>query len=159
MDKDELEQLVEDYQRLFHKVLQRCSIFPGQNDYDDYLQELRVLFFLKAQPYDSRGLFEAENNVSYLFKYLLWYLIDQKRKPVHETPEMEEDLLMLLQGEEEGFEAIEALEYLDDFYDQLKPKDRLKVMALLTDDTLSRQNRSNYRRYFRKNFKLFFKKL
>ncbi|WP_231556737.1 hypothetical protein [Tetragenococcus muriaticus] len=47
MQTTELNQLVQDYQRLFHKVLRKCSIFPGQPDYEDHMQELRLLFFLK----------------------------------------------------------------------------------------------------------------
>ncbi|MDN6385090.1 MAG: sigma-70 family RNA polymerase sigma factor, partial [Tetragenococcus koreensis] len=80
MKTTELNQLVQDYQRLFHKVLRKCSIFPGQPDYEDHMQELRLLFFLKAKPYESRGLFEAECNVSYLYRFLLWSIIDKKRK-------------------------------------------------------------------------------
>ena len=33
MEQQELNQLIQDYERLFHKVLQRCSLFPGQVDY------------------------------------------------------------------------------------------------------------------------------
>lgn len=158
MEIQELEQLVTDYQRLFHKVLRRCSIFPGQNDYEDYLQELRLRFYLKAEPYISRGHFEAENQVYYLFNYLLWYLVDQKRKMTFEYQEIQDEVLLMLQGEEEGFETIESLEDLEGFYGRLKPKDQLKVVALLSDEDLSRQSRSNYRKYFRKHFDLFFKK-
>lgn len=155
MNEQELAELVNDYQRLFYKVLRKCSIFPGQNDFDDYLQELRILFYLRAKKYPSRGMFEAENNVSYLFKYLLWYVIDQKRKFVPQIEEVQEGTL---HGHiEERFEDVETTAEFDAFYQQLLPKDQKKVLALLVDDQLSRQNRSRYRRYFREKKRNFFK--
>ncbi len=158
MEKQELEQIVDDYQRLFYKVLRRCGIFPGQNDFEDHLQELRILFFLRAEKYPSRGLFEAENNVSYLFRHLLWHIVDQKRKTSPEEKEIQDEELLLLQGVEERFDEVETLAQFDRFYQQLKPKDQRKVVALLTDAGLSRQNRSRYRKYFQTKCKLFLKK-
>jgi len=49
MEQQELNQLIQDYERLFHKVLQRCSLFPGQVDYEDHLQELRLLFLCEQK--------------------------------------------------------------------------------------------------------------
>uniref|UniRef100_UPI00403F5C66 sigma-70 family RNA polymerase sigma factor n=1 Tax=Candidatus Enterococcus willemsii TaxID=1857215 RepID=UPI00403F5C66 len=156
MSEQELTELVNDYQRLFYKVLRRCSIFPGQNDFDDYLQELRILFYVRAKKYPSRGTFEAENNISYLFKYLLWYVVDQKRKFVPQLEEVQEETL---RGQmEERFEDVETMAAFDAFYHRLLPKDQKKVLALLFDDQLSRQNRSRYRQYFRKKKHIFFKK-
>lgn len=80
MTNEELDELIQDYEGLFRKVLQRCGLFPGQADFEDYLQELRVLFYLRAKEYASRGLFEMDNEVTYLFKFLLWRIVDQKRK-------------------------------------------------------------------------------
>ena len=155
MSSEELNQLVDDYQRLFYKVLRRCGIFPGQSDFDDYLQELRLRFYLRAESYESRGQFEAANSVTYLFKYCLWYIIDQKRHYSPDLQEFQEE--MATKVEEKLFEEIETLDEIQQFYFQLKPKEQLKLVALLDDYQLSRQTRSRYRAYFRKKFNLFFK--
>ncbi|WP_207942095.1 hypothetical protein DOK78_002976 [Enterococcus sp. DIV2402] len=159
MKQQELEQLVQDYQGLFYKVLRRCSIFPGQTDFEDYFQELRILFFLRAEKYESRGYFEAENNISYLFRYLLWYLIDEKRKEQKAGIKVQDEFLLEIQIEEADYDTLAELAEFETFYHQLKAKDQQKVVALLTDEKLSRQSRSRYRKYFRENFKLFFKKV
>ena len=72
MEQQELNQLIQDYERLFHKVLQRCSLFPGQVDYEDHLQELRLLFFMRAKEYATKSEFKAANDITYLFRHLLW---------------------------------------------------------------------------------------
>lgn len=159
MTNEELDQLVRDYEGLFHRVLQRCGIFPGQETYEDDLQELRLLFFLRAQKYPSRGFFEMENNITLLFRYLLWRLVDTKRKKMIDTYGNGEELFLYLAKEEEQYQEVELLDQLNDFYLQLSQKDREKCQALLSDETLSRQNRSRYRNYFSKHFKSFFKKV
>lgn len=159
MNQHELEQLVDDYQRLFYKVLRRCSIFPGQNDFEDYLQELRILFFLRAKKYATRGQFEAENNISYLFRYLLWYVIDEKRKEQKAVEQVQDEFLLEIQVNETDYETIAELAEFETFYRQLKPKDQQKVVALLTDHDITRQKRSRYRKYFRDKFQFFSKKV
>ena len=159
MNQHELEQLVDDYQRLFYKVLRRCSIFPGQNDFEDYLQELQILFFLRAKKYATRGQFEAENNISYLFRYLLWYVIDEKRKEQKAVEQVQDEFLLEIQVDETDYETIAELAEFETFYRQLKPKDQQKVVALLTDHDITRQKRSLYRKYFRDKFQFFSKKV
>lgn len=159
MNQHELEQLVDDYQRLFYKVLRRCSIFPGQNDFEDYLQELRILFFLRAKKYATRGQFEVENNISYLFRYLLWYVIDEKRKEQKAVTQVQDEFLLEIQVDETDYETIAELAEFETFYRQLKPKDQQKVVALLTDHDITRQKRSRYRKYFRDKFQFFSKKV
>lgn len=159
MNQHELEQLVDDYQRLFYKVLRRCSIFPGQNDFEDYLQELRILFFLRAKKYATREQFEVENNISYLFRYLLWYVIDEKRKEQKAVEQVQDEFLLEIQVDETDYETIAELAEFETFYRQLKPKDQQKVVALLTDHDITRQKRSRYRKYFRDKFQFFSKKV
>lgn len=159
MTNEELDQLVRDYKGLFYRVLQRCGTFPGQAAYEDELQELRLLFFLRAQQYETRGLFEMENDVTYLFRHLLWRLVDGKRKKVVETYGNGEELFLYLAEEESLYEEVELLDQLNAFYKQLSQKDQKKCQALLSDETLPRQSRSRYRNYFYKHFKTFFKNL
>ncbi|MDN6701791.1 MAG: sigma-70 family RNA polymerase sigma factor [Tetragenococcus koreensis] len=153
MQTKELDQLVQDYQRLFYKVLRKCSIFPGQPDYEDHMQELRLLFFLKAKPYETRGLFEAENNVSYLYRFLLWSIIDKKRKKDPKDHEVNDEDVLSLQQAETNFNEIELLDEFITVYNHLLAKDQRKVLALLENTELSRQNRHRYRMRLRKLFK------
>lgn len=153
MQTTELNQLVQDYQRLFYKVLRKCSIFPGQPDYEDHMQELRLLFFLKAKPYETRGLFEAENNVSYLYRFLLWSIIDKKRKKDPKDHEVNDEEVLSLQQAETNFNEIELLDEFITVYNHLLAKDQRKVLALLENTELSRQNRHRYRMRLRKLFK------
>lgn len=153
MQTKELDQLVQDYQRLFYKVLRKCSIFPGQPDYEDHMQELRLLFFLKAKPYETRGLFEAENNVSYLYRFLLWSIIDKKRKKDPKDHEVNDEDVLSLQQAETNFNEIELLDEFITVYNHLLAKDQRKVLALLENTDLSRQNRHRYRMRLRKLFK------
>ncbi|MBM7709055.1 sigma-70 family RNA polymerase sigma factor [Enterococcus lemanii] len=157
MTNEELDELIQDYEGLFRKVLQRCGLFPGQADFEDYLQELRVLFYLRAKEYASRGLFEMDNEVTYLFKFLLWRIVDQKRKKMIQIKEVEEEILVNLQIQiEPKFEAVETATTFTAFYERLTIKDRQKCQALLEDETISRQQRSRYRAYFKKQFQNFF---
>lgn len=153
MQTKELDQLVQDYQRLFYKVLRKCSIFPGQADYEDHMQELWLLFFLKAKPYETRGLFEAENNVSYLYRFLLWSIIDKKRKKDPKDHEVNDEEVLSLQKAESNFNEIELLDEFMTAYSHLLAKDQRKVLALLENTDLSRQNRHRYRMRLRKLFK------
>lgn len=154
MKQQELDQLVQDYSRLFYKVLRKCSIFPGQADYDDHLQELRLLFFLKAKPYESRGQFEAENNVTYIFRFLLWSVIDKKRKKdPHDYEIQDEEILLFQTDNEDEFSEIELMDEFISMYQKLKEKDQLKVLALLENSDISRQKRHNYRMRLRKLLK------
>src|SRR5699024_3739407 len=153
MKQTELDQLLEDYSRLFYKVLHKCSIFPGQADYEDHLQELRLLFFLRAKPYESRALFEAENNITYLFRFLLWSIIDKKRKKDPHDYEIQDEEILLLQKDEGEFAEVELMDEFLSIYQKLKEKDQRKVLALLENSDLSRQNRHRYRMRLRKLFK------
>lgn len=159
MEEEGLNQLIQDYERLFFKVLQRCGIFPGQADYEDHLQELRLLLFLRAQKYPSRGHFEMENDVTYLFRYLLWRIVDVKRKKYLVIEEVSDEILEYLPSETMNEEEMETQDQLQRFYQQLSEKDQKKCQALLEGESLSRQKRSRYRQYFRKNFQLFFEKV
>ena len=159
MEQQELNQLIQDYERLFHKVLQRCSLFPGQVDYEDHLQELRLLFFMRAKEYATKSEFEMANDITYLFRHLLWRMIDTKRKKYLEIEEVTDEILDYLPNEDSTDFHFESLDRLARFYQQLSPKDQQKCRALLTNENLSRQNKSRYRKYFRKHFQHSFEKV
>lgn len=157
MTNEELDELIQDYEGLFRKVLQKCGVFPGQADFEDDLQELRVLFYLRAREYTSRGLFEMENELTYLFKFLLWRMVDKKRKKQLPMKEVEEEIFVNLQVQiEPKFEVVETNTTFLTFFNRLTPKERQKCQALMQDEQLSRQQRSRYRSYFKKQFQQFF---
>lgn len=159
MEKEVLDQLIQDYEGLFYKVLQRCSIFPGQADYEDHLQELRLLLFLRAQVYSSRGHFEMENDVTYLFRHLMWRIVDIKRRKYVAVEEVSDEILEYLPSETIDEAFLATHDQFQRFYQKLSQKDQKKYRALLSDETLSRQKKSRYRQYFRKNFQVFFEKV
>lgn len=71
--------------------------------------------------------------------------------------EVEEEILVNLQIQiEPKFEAVEIATTFTVFYERLTIKDRQKCQALLEDETISRQQRSRYRAYFKKQFQNFF---
>ena len=156
--QEEINELVHDYENLFYKVLRRCSVFPGRPGFEDALQELRLKFFLKADPYETRGLFEADNNIAYLFKYLLWSVIDEKRKKDPHDYEVQNEEVIGFEQVEAPYAEVELNELFDQFCEQLSPKEKEKARALLYDETISRQKRYRYRTYMKKHFGDFFKK-
>ncbi|MCF1618191.1 sigma-70 family RNA polymerase sigma factor [Tetragenococcus koreensis] len=117
------------------------------------MQELRLLFFLKAKPYESRGLFEAECNVSYLYRFLLWSIIDKKRKKDPKENEINDEEVLYLQKTEANYSEVDFLDEFLATYNQLQEKDQKKVLALLENVDLSRQNRHRYRMRLRELFK------
>lgn len=74
------ERLIEQYEGLFYKVLMRAGIFRSNPEFEDYLQEVRILFYQRAQDYVDEVSFRADNDIGYLFGYLLWRVIDLQRK-------------------------------------------------------------------------------
>ncbi|MHC5268647.1 RNA polymerase sigma factor [Enterococcus sp. LJL98] len=156
MEEEALNQLIQDYEGLFYKVLQRCGIFPGQADYEDHLQELRLAFYLRAKTYPSRGHFEMANEITYLFRHLLWRMVDLKRKKAIVIEETSEERLNYLPDEGTEWEELAIQDQFQRFYGQLSPKDQKKCQDLIEEESLSRQARSRYRQYFRKHFQTFF---
>ena len=66
-------------------MLIRAGIFPSHPDFEDYLQELRLMLFERARRYPDEGIFRNENEVNYLFGFLLWRVIDLQRKVIVKT--------------------------------------------------------------------------
>lgn len=73
MEKNQSEKLLQQYEPLFHKVLQRCGIYYSHPDYQDYLQILRLSFFRWSQSHQLEELSE-------LFGFLCWQVRDHQRK-------------------------------------------------------------------------------
>lgn len=159
MEQEALNQLIQDYEGLFYKVLQRCSIFPGQADYEDHLQELRLLFFMRARDYPTRSHFEMANDVTYLFRHLMWRIIDGKRKKAVAVEEVSDEILAYLPSASFTEFHFETNDQFYRFYQTLSVKEQEKCQALLLEESTSRQNKSRYRKYFRKKFHLFFEKM
>ena len=72
--------LMASYERLFYKVLDSGGHLPSHPRFEDYLQELRLMLFERARRYPDEGIFRNENEVNYLFGFLLWRVIDLQRK-------------------------------------------------------------------------------
>ncbi|KFN92551.1 hypothetical protein [Tetragenococcus muriaticus] len=91
--------------------------------------------------------------MSYLYRFLLWSIIDKKRKKDPKENEVNDEEVLYLQQAEANYSEIEFLDEFLSIYDQLLEKDQRKVLALLENTDLSRQNRHRYRMRLRKLFK------
>ncbi|OTN75882.1 hypothetical protein A5886_000958 [Enterococcus sp. 8G7_MSG3316] len=84
----DVERLIKQYEGLFYKVLVRAGIFRSHADYEDYLQEVRILFYQRAESYSDEASFRQDNEIGYLFSFLLWRVIDLQRKQTRQNKAM-----------------------------------------------------------------------
>lgn len=149
----EWQTLMASYERLFYKVLIRAGIFPSHPDFDDYLQELRLLLFERAQHYPEEGIFRNENEVNYLFGFLLWRVIDLQRKS-----KRHKQLIQTLASEVE--EAIDLKEDIDNhllllqFWEFLKPKEQ-QMWLDWVNQVGTKQSRYYYRQKLKARWRQF----
>jgi hypothetical protein len=149
----EWQTLMASYERLFYKVLIRAGIFPSHPDFDDYLQELRLLLFERAQRYPEEGIFRNENEVNYLFGFLLWRVIDLQRKG-----KRHKQLIQTLASEVE--EAIDLKEDIDNhllllqFWEFLKPKEQ-QMWLDWVNQVGTKQSRYYYRQKLKARWRQF----
>ncbi|MCD5075297.1 sigma-70 family RNA polymerase sigma factor [Enterococcus gallinarum] len=145
--------LMASYERLFYKVLIRAGIFPSHPDFEDYLQELRLMLFERARRYPDEGIFRNENEVNYLFGFLLWRVIDLQRKS-----NRQKQLIQAIASEQE--EAIDLKEDIDNhlllmqFWAFLKPKERQMWLDWVNQEG-SKQSRYYYRQKLRARWQQF----
>ncbi|WP_288551655.1 MULTISPECIES: sigma-70 family RNA polymerase sigma factor [Enterococcus] len=145
--------LMASYERLFYKVLIRAGIFPSHPDFEDYLQELRLMLFERARRYPDEGIFRNENEVNYLFGFLLWRVIDLQRKS-----NRQKQLIQAITSEQE--ETIDLKEDIDNhlllmqFWAFLKPKERQMWLDCVNQEG-SKQSRYYYRQKLRARWQQF----
>jgi len=141
--------LMASYERLFYKVLIRAGIFPSHPDFEDYLQELRLMLFERARRYPDEGIFRNENEVN----YLLWRVIDLQRKS-----NRQKQLIQAIASEQE--ETIDLKEDIDNhlllmqFWAFLKPKERQMWLDWVNQEG-SKQSRYYYRQKLRARWQQF----
>ena len=145
--------LMASYERLFYKVLIRAGIFPSHPDFEDYLQELRLMLFERARRYPDEGIFRNENEVNYLFGFLLWRVIDLQRKS-----NRQKQLIQAIASEQE--ETIDLKEDIDNhlllmqFWAFLQPKERQMWLDWVNQEG-SKQSRYYYRQKLRARWQQF----
>ncbi|MDV7824390.1 sigma-70 RNA polymerase sigma factor region 4 domain-containing protein [Enterococcus gallinarum] len=145
--------LMASYERLFYKVLIRAGIFPSHPDFEDYLQELRLMLFERTRRYPDEGIFRNENEVNYLFGFLLWRVIDLQRKS-----NRQKQLIQAIASEQE--ETIDLKEDIDNhlllmqFWAFLKPKERQMWLDWVNQEG-SKQSRYYYRQKLRARWQQF----
>lgn len=152
MTPESIESLLYDYQNLCHKVLHTAHLSPYSENYEDYFQELQLQLFFRAKSYESRTAFEEANDVTYLFRFLLWHIRDLQRKQNRCQEDPSDDSFLQLPNEELGFEIVETLGDIQHFYQRLNPTESKRFLALLNDPKLTRQNRSRFRKHFKQNW-------
>jgi DNA-directed RNA polymerase specialized sigma24 family protein len=145
--------LMNSYERLFYKVLIRAGIFPSHPDFEDYLQELRILLFERARLYPNEGLFRSENEINYLFGFMLWRVIDMQRKNGKQKR-----LIEALETETEEFtylkEEVDNHLLLMQFWEFLKPKER-QMWLDWVNEAGSKQSRYYYRQKLKARWRQF----
>jgi DNA-directed RNA polymerase specialized sigma24 family protein len=147
--------LMNSYERLFYKVLIRAGIFPSHPDFEDYLQELRILLFERARLYPNEGLFRSENEINYLFGFMLWRVIDMQRKNGKQKR-----LIEALETETETEEFTYLKEEVDNhlllmqFWEFLKPKER-QMWLDWVNEVGSKQSRYYYRQKLKARWRQF----
>jgi DNA-directed RNA polymerase specialized sigma24 family protein len=145
--------LMNSYERLFYKVLIRAGIFPSHPDFEDYLQELRILLFERARLYPNEGLFRSENEINYLFGFMLWRVIDMQRKNGKQKR-----LIEALETETEEFtylkEEVDNHLLVMQFWEFLKPKER-QMWLDWVNEVGSKQSRYYYRQKLKARWRQF----
>ena len=142
------------YERLFYKVLIRAGIFPSHPDFEDYLQELRLMLFERARRYPDEGIFRNENEVNYLFGFLLWRVIDLQRKS-----NRQKQLIQAIASEQE--ETIDLKEDIDNhlllmqFWAFLETERTTKCGIDWVNQEGSKQSRYYYRQKLRARWQQF----
>jgi DNA-directed RNA polymerase specialized sigma24 family protein len=149
--------LMNSYERLFYKVLIRAGIFPSHPDFEDYLQELRILLFERARLYPNEGLFRSENEINYLFGFMLWRVIDMQRKNGKQK-RLIEALETETETETEEFtylkEEVDNHLLLMQFWEFLKPKER-QMWLDWVNEVGSKQSRYYYRQKLKARWRQF----
>jgi len=141
----DVEKLIKDYDGLFHKVLMRAGVFRSHADYEDYLQEVRILFYQRAQSYEDEGSFRVANEIGYLFHFLLWRVIDLQRKQTRQNKAIP---VLLAQTEppiDEPHHVIEHDLLFLQFWQQLSNKEQM-MWVKYHSRSESKQKRYYYRK-------------
>ncbi|GEO70125.1 RNA polymerase sigma factor [Levilactobacillus acidifarinae] len=69
-----------DHERILHAALKRLHLSPIHADYDDYLQESRLLFLKVYQRFPDNPLEKPHQFLAYAQQKIYWTLLDHLRK-------------------------------------------------------------------------------
>ena len=69
-----------DHERILHAALKRLHLSPLHADYDDYLQESRLLFLKIYQRFPDNPLEKPHQFLAYAHQKVYWTLLDRLRK-------------------------------------------------------------------------------
>ena len=152
MENQEIEELLREYQELMEIVLSKVGIYKRHAEYDDCLQELRILCYEMIVPFNSRETFEKQYPKGFLFQKLCWHVRDFQRRNRKIQAKESGDELLLEQLPAEI--AVELREYFTDLWAALQQKEQKMLLKLLQENEkpLSRQTRHHYRKQLRKKF-------
>lgn len=145
--------VIQKYERLERKVLSHLNIYPSNNNYEDYFQEVCITLWKLACEYDSLEEFEAACPVPFIFQRLKWRVIDLIRNEVRNKEDVCEDEQLTGYLSQARFED-EADFYLalNEVCQHLSAKHQKYLQCLMEKNHCSRQTRSYYRKQLRPIF-------
>ena len=79
MDEREFEEVLASYEGLFRGVLFKCHIYKNNSSYEDYLQQMRLLFFELTNQSGTSSDFKKRYPIGFLFQRLVWKVRDLQR--------------------------------------------------------------------------------
>lgn len=80
MEQKELEDLCQKYEKLYHKVVMKCGIYQNNQEYEEYVQLARIVFFEVVREFATQKSFEAAYPIGYLFQKIVWKIKAHQRK-------------------------------------------------------------------------------
>lgn len=148
MERGQLNEWLLLHQDFFEKILRRAGISEGQADFDDYLQELRLICCKLSEPFATQQAFEEVWPKGLLFQKLVWQATDIRRKQRKqaEREKLGDTVIAYLP---ETFSRIDARTLAIDFWQALDSREQKLVARLLEDETMTRQMRYHCRRKLR----------
>lgn len=145
---EDFEQLLDQYNPLIHRVMKSLYIYPSDNQYEDYLQELRIKLIKIAENFDGDPLVRDKYRFTNFAKRgLTWYLIDLFRSDKKAKDEV--SLLDITFIEEDGLGLLEdsrlpVISFYEEVKKRLNSTEITLFWALLSGNYTSQQLAMEY---------------
>lgn len=145
---EDFEQLLDQYNPLIHRVMKSLYIYPSDNQYEDYLQELRIKLIKIAENFDGDPLVKDKYRFTNFAKRgLTWYLINLFRSDKKAKDEV--SLLDITFIEEDGLGLLEdsrlaVISFYEEVKKRLNSTEITLFWALLSGNYTSQQLAMEY---------------
>lgn len=138
MENDNFEKLLDQYSPLLHGTLRDLYIYADDNNYEDYLQELRVKLITIASKFEGDPIDKDKYRfTSYAKQGLKWFMIDMLRKAKNISNEISLADITFVSGEDVSTlleETRDSLyQFLTEVEDRLNKKELTLFWAILSE--------------------------